>query len=819
MIDEAPLRTRYLRRFTIGVGLLVLLAIPAIVHSQAAIESLYNHPSEWVPDSIREKAEFNEFAEHFAVSNLLMIAWEGSDLDSPSLQQVTAALRLLSQADFGSSSDETAVAEFSPRIVEQIADMRTVAGTATPFRFVHNGDETLARLTAPPVNLSRRAAISRLTDTLIGADGAQTCIVLSFDEQSSRLRRQLIPKLRQLVAEIVGIAPSEIVLVGTPLEGAMVDLESIQSIRRYSPPSAILAAVLCLLCLRSGWLTGAVVAIAVIGEGLVLAAVYYVGVPMNAVLIVLPPLVFVLTVSAGIHLSNYFLDAADQFPELSLPHAAQRAMKAGVMPCVLAAGTTVVGFSSLLLVRLEPVRVFGGIASAGVILTLALLFLLLPGAMVLSRPRRGTETGAGAGAGAGADLLRDDRLGWAKRKIRKRLNRPFPTIATFLIIAGTLSFGLTRLESTVNIPRMFLPESDLRTQYDWFEQHLGPTSTGDLLLRFPLLTDDDDPLERLTVVARVHRQLLEQNVVAGAMSAMTFVPAIPRGQSLGATAQRGAIRKLIRDPDSSLGRLGFISHTDHEELWRINVRIPQHQRADFGADIAAIRTAVAAQLSDLEPVVRFTLTGSVVIVQRSQEILLEDLFRSFMTAFVAIAVVMMLMLRSVIGGLLAMAPNVFPTVALFGFMGLIATPLDIGSVMSASVALGIAVDDTVHLLSRFGARRARGLSQFHAAIGALRQCGWAMFQTTFVCGVSLMVYYFSPFVPTSRFSLFMFSMLSIALLGVLVLLPALMVSPLGHWLAHTVGSDATPPVHSDQPTAERPSDIRRLPTRYQTTRW
>ena len=95
-------------------------------------------------------------------------------------------------------------------------------------------------------------------------------------------------------------------------------------------------------------------------------------------------------------------------------------------------------------------------------------------------------------------------------------------------------------------------------------------------------------------------------------------------------------------------------------------------------------------------------------------------------------------------------------------MGLLRIPLDIGSVMSASVALGIAVDDTVHLLSRFGSRRARGLGQIRASFGALAQCGWAMFQTTLVCGASLMAYWFSDFVPTSRFSLFMFALLSSA---------------------------------------------------------
>ena len=61
-----------------------------------------------------------------------------------------------------------------------------------------------------------------------------------------------------------------------------------------------------------------------------------------------------------------------------------------------------------------------------------------------------------------------------------------------------------------------------------------------------------------------------------------------------------------------------------------------------------------------------SLTGAVVIVHKSQQILLRDLFRSFVAAFAVIACVMVLMLRSVPGGLIAMAPNLFPTIALFG---------------------------------------------------------------------------------------------------------------------------------------------------------
>jgi predicted RND superfamily exporter protein len=388
-------------------------------------------------------------------------------------------------------------------------------------------------------------------------------------------------------------------------------------------------------------------------------------------------------------------------------------------------------------------------------------------------------------------------------------------ILGFLIVGIGLSTGLTRLESSVNVPRMFLPDSDIRKQYDWFEQHIGPTVMGELLLTFPPLGEDEDPLERLAIVARAHASVLEQPIVGGALSAITFVPPIPRQRSLGATATRSVVRKLIRDPDSSLGKLGFIARDDKKEIWRISVRMPQQQHAGFGDEIAALQGTVQEKLTGSEVPVRVSLTGSVVIVQKSQEILLRDLFRSFMTAFGVIAVVMMLMLRSVIGGLIAMAPNLFPTIALFGLMGLLQIPLDIGSVMSASVALGIAVDDTVHLLSRFGSRRARGLGQIRASIGALAQCGWAMFQTTLVCGASLMAYWFSDFVPTSRFSVFMFALLSSALLGVIFLLPTLMASPLGRWLAHTIGASPAATLFADTEEPEQPQDVRRLPTRWQ----
>lgn len=819
--DDA-LRDGYLRRLKFGVLLLCLLAIPALVHSRSAIKSLFNRPSDWVPNSHPEKMEFNDFMENFAVADLIMVAWEESDLGSPSLQQAAQILAPLCEpgrdGEEPLSLDSLEFESLPDWTAQWVRSVRTLCNDEHPLHFARSGEEMLERMTSAPASIPQNTAVSRLQGIVIGPDGQQTCLILSLSDTALSHRREFIPAVREMVGRLVNRPWQQIAVVGGSFEGAEVDSESIRSIQRFSPPSAIIAAVLCLLCLRSISLTVAIVSTAVIGQGLVLAAVYYTGSPMNAVLIVLPPLVFVLTVSAGIHLSNYYFDITSEFPNISRGEAAAGAMRAGVAPCCLATGTTVIGLMSLTLVRLGPVRIFGAVASSGVILTLALLILILPGAMVLSRPRRARKLAKGEAkqandadpAAAESDCGPDTERGKLQSWVRRRLARPWPIITLFLGIAGTLSLGLSNLSSSVNVPRMFLPDSDLRTQYDWFEQHIGSTVSGELLLSFPPLGDDDDPLQRLAVVAKAQNAATNLAEVGGALSATTFLPTIPRGRTIRSTIARNVVRKLIRDPESSLRSLHFIADADGRQLWRISLRMPQDEKVDMGQRIASIKETVETAMEGSPVPVKVTLTGGVAVSQKAQEALLSGLFRSFVTAFGLIAIVMMLMLRSVIGGLMAMIPNLFPTVALFGLMGLIRLPLDIGSVMSASVALGIAVDDTVHLLSRFGSRRARGLGQIRAAYGALAQCGSAMFQTTLVCGLALMSYWFSDFVPTSRFALFMFGLLVTALLGVTFLLPAMMCSVLGKWLARTVGSDASASVYADAPEPPRPPDVRRI---------
>ncbi len=140
---------------------------------------------------------------------------------------------------------------------------------------------------------------------------------------------------------------------------------------------------------------------------------------------------------------------------------------------------------------------------------------------------------------------------------------------------------------------------------------------------------------------------------------------------------------------------------------------------------------------------------------------------------------MMLMLRGVLRGLVSMIPNLFPCILVFGTLGWLGWPIDMGSMMTASVAIGIAVDGTLHYLTWFNIGLRRGMIRREAVFFAFRCCATALTQTTIICGCGMLVFGLSDFVPVARFAVMMFCLLTAALIGDIVILPALLLTPLG----------------------------------------
>jgi len=208
-------------------------------------------------------------------------------------------------------------------------------------------------------------------------------------------------------------------------------------------------------------------------------------------------------------------------------------------------------------------------------------------------------------------------------------------------------------------------------------------------------------------------------------------------------------------------------------------------------------------------------TGLVPIVYKAQRELLNSLVASIGWAFVMIAVVMMIVLRNgrirplnlvnIRAGMLSMIPNVFPIVLIFGAMGHRHILVDIGTMMTASVAMGIAVDDTIHFLTWFRDGIARGLARNEAIIEAYRRCAAAMTQTTLIGGLGLAVFALSTFTPTQYFGVMMLTLLCAALIGDLIFLPALLAGPLGRYFCPPPSAIQGSPESGGDDSAQSPN--------------
>jgi hypothetical protein len=115
----------------------------------------------------------------------------------------------------------------------------------------------------------------------------------------------------------------------------------------------------------------------------------------------------------------------------------------------------------------------------------------------------------------------------------------------------------------------------------------------------------------------------------------------------------------------------------------------------------------------------------------------------------------------------------------FGGMGWLGIDVDVGAMMTASIALGVAVDDTIHYLNWFREELDRVGDRKKAILAAYRHCATPTVQAAVISGLGLSVFALSTFTPTQRFGVLMLTILWAGAVAELIYFPALLAGPLG----------------------------------------
>ncbi|QDT38989.1 MMPL family protein [Stratiformator vulcanicus] len=740
----------------------MLLLLPVVgFGSRQAIHHTRIHPEEWLPASHPERAEYLNFTAEFEGHDVVLISWDGCTWDDPKLADLQSAF---------DKPDDPERAKYFEEIID-----RAVSGSSL-----------MDRLTAEPLNLEPDEAAERLKGSFIGPDGKTSCQLVVLTPEGNEDRTPSINAIIETAVEVTGLSREELVLTGPPYSGSVIDEESILSVRVFGGLSILAAFLLCRVCVGSWKLAGVIGGAALFSQFVALSIVHYSGIYMDAVLMALPTMVFVLTTSAGIHLSNYYFAAVAEGD----PEPGVTALRRGWRPALLATLTTAIGLFSLAISEVQPVRAFGIIGGTGIIIGSLLVLALLPGFLTRAKINvRETKVG-----------------GWRDRFLGGMADWVIaagPGIALMCLIAMVWSgMGLGSLKTAGDIPALFRPDSEIMRDYRWFEKNLGPTIPLDVVIQF----EPDDEMsyaQQLQILGAVQESLNGIEGASGFVSAATFAPDLS-GSGFSLLSRMRRLNQRLDEDTSEYIDEHLLVEQDGVKRWRISLRASTFNNRGYRAILEEIRDRTEAVLGEWDVVERpdrAEYAGMMAMIQKVEATILVDLFWSFLTAVILVSIVLMLAVQNVFRGAIAMLPNMFPIVLVFGTMGWFDIAIDIGAMMTASIALGIAIDDTIHLLFKFKSGLRDGGEVNTVLRRSIVSCGIPMVMTTVVCGIGFLPLVLSDFVPTNRFGILMCVLLVTALFGDLVFLPSL----LGRWSRRKPKQDEPTDAESETNSAAEPA--------------
>jgi uncharacterized protein len=482
-------------------------------------------------------------------------------------------------------------------------------------------------------------------------------------------------------------------------------------------------------------LSGAVLGLTIWAINLTLTIFKLCGGEMNFILGALSVMVMVFTLEAAIHIIHYY--KASLGKDDPLGHALRLCWK----PCLVSMLTTTVGLFSVSVTDILPVTQFGYASTLGAVVAIITGIVITP-AILTVLPASEVKTVGSGGIGFA-------RLGgWL-------LNHSRGVVAVSLALTLVGFVGLTRIESKIE-PLDFLPK-DGKVLADVVRIQSELTNIDSIEAVVDFGASDAPFVTRLQKVRDLEQSIRKHPAVRHTLSAASFFPEELPENTL-------ALMKFLQRAQSRKGNNEFL--VGNEQLWRISARINRPR----GKSLNDVHRELE-QMTAGEPI---HFTGIAPLLEQAQSKIFDGFWKSFTSAFVVIGIVMAIALRSIRITILAMIPNLAPLGIVFGTLGWLGFPVDIGMMMTGSIALGISIDGTFHFLVRYLEQCDAGKSNAHAVRVALLTTGGPIFESIIVSAIGMLALTLSSFAPTARFGLLMAILLMATLAGDLLLLPALL---------------------------------------------
>ena len=637
----------------------------------------------------------------------------------------------------------------------------------------------------------------------VNPEGTATAVMGKFDNGfvEELERRPALAEIEAIIADLQGKNGAKLSLIGVPIVNREYAVLLAGDMVRTVSGAALLVGLLLFVLFRNAW----GVALPLMSVGLAMAwTVGYMalaGDSFNIINSIVPALLLVIAVGDAVHfLTTYYAEIGAGADKDSAIRAMVRRIGGA---CLLTSMTAAIGFASLIVARIDIIKGMGRVAAVGLMVAYVVILLLVP--TVLSMV---TVPASALGS--------DPRRGWIGRLLvwlgHVTTARKGPVLVVTALITVLCIAGAFRVKSDNFLLEELLPENPVSVALHHNEEVLSGVMPVEIVVR----TEDEGGIfepDVLNGIAALQEELRREPFIGHSVSIVDLIREIARVQdgsrripeTRAQAAQYLLYFEMSEDPsflDSMIDlqrKTARISATAKD--WGTNNflawfdgRRKCDPRALCDEPMVAKIDRIFGTTDGVKDGLSVKVTGGSLVAADALSRLVEDMLASLGTAFVVISLLMMITLRSLRVGLMSMLPNLLPLLITLGFMGWVSIPIRTSTALIFSVALGVAVNDTIHFLTRYREELFASGDRIEAVKLTLLSTGRAIIFTSLLLIGGFAVMLSSRFMGIFQMGLLGAVALFAALLGDLVLLPVCLAifKPWSRVLAKAAAARAAP---------------------------
>lgn len=597
--------------------------------------------------------------------------------------------------------------------------------------------------------LASRVKADRIApQTLASPDGQVLAVNILLDSESGEPIEETLKNIRDIAG------PGRYFLSGVPVFREAVNSRTRAEILLFIPITTFAIAVLIFVLFRS-WMA---VVIPLVASGLgaitTVAIMAMLGKPFTFSTMILPTVLLALGCAYAMH----FLAALATRESHETLFDAFRPI---IGPVALSGLTTAIGFLALSVIQIEAVQDLGLFGAIGVCSVLLAVLTLVPALCAASPAFRPSDSAA--------RRVSD----WSRRRLLPTLvKRRRLILVAWVLCLGVGAAGLPRIVVNTDVTRWFPKGSPVRDSYEFIRAKLSGISPMQIVIE----TEDGrrvvDP-EVLEAIDGLTGHLQQRREVGKALSVADPIRqlhgALMESDSAGLPNSVDVIEQYLLMLES-VDLLGDVITDDRADA-SIQLRVDQNGSADL------IRVADDAESwwkAHGPSGTNARATGIMFEFAHAGDEIARGQIRGLALAFVIIAGILLLIFREPRVAGIAVIPNAVPLVAVFGVMGWVGAPVDASTVSLGALSLGIAVDDTIHLVAARQGLVAGGVSPLRAMDSAMGRVMPALLFTTVSIGLGFAVLALSQFTLVRSLGVITASMMALCFLADVTLLPPLL---------------------------------------------